>query len=95
MSKKYIAYSRLETAAVTVKHGKISKLYLSHDEPMGNYFDVKRSEPKERFNFYLRNVFEVMILHNKKGFEEMLTNIEKKDPKIYQYGKDMLDELES
>lgn len=95
MSKNYIAYSRLETAEVTVENGKVSSVYLSHDEPMGKVFDVKRSEPKERFYFYLRNVFEVMILHNKKDFKELLKEIEENDSKISSYGKELLEWFES
>ena len=36
MGKTYFAFSRLETATVTVKNGKISEVFFSDDRPGGD-----------------------------------------------------------
>lgn len=89
MVREFNGISRLETACAYVKDGKIVRVFHSHDEPGGETFDVRRGS--KSFEFRLRNVLDIISLHNKTGFEELLGIIRESDPLSYQLALDVIE----
>lgn len=88
MEATYVAYSRRDDASVTVKDGRIVSLSIG-DYKSDN--SATREDSIEKFLCCLRNVFDMLIRHNREGFDQMMEEIRIHDSELYYYGEYMLE----
>ncbi len=91
MKMYFSACTRSDDATATVQKGKIVELSI------GDYKEMSvatRKDSIDKFLCCLRNVYDMLIRHNRKGFDKMMEEIRCNDSELYYYGQYMLHEYE-